>query len=269
MDPRPQETASKGLRPANGGRKDVSERVTVLEKACRKTPHCRIHGNVKEADTAKSKPGCPPAGPEGGQAIAEFAFAFPLQLFVMFAIMQLALLYVGKQVVSYASFSAARAALVGEDPADAYRRAETAAALACAPITGPTVEGSNFSLAALTADSAIITLPGWGPVPKSGISRRLKTAVSRIEYPSDGEVEVSVTHYYELTLPGVNYLFAWLADLGGQTPAPDATGPGGTTPRGYEAEFEDSVGIWNVRAPHMRLRETTRLAVPGGGIKAD
>jgi hypothetical protein len=237
----------------------------VLEKACRKTQHSRIQGNLKETDTAKRKPGFPPAGPEGGQAIAEFAFAFPLQLFVMFAIMQLALLYVGKQVVSYASFSAARAALVGEGPADAYRRAETAAALACAPITGPTVEGSNFSFAALTSDSATITLPGWGPVPKSGISRRLKTVVSPIEYPSAGEVEVTVTHYYELTLPVVNHLFAWLADLGGQVPAPDATGPGGTIPQGYEAEFEDSVGIWNVRAPHMRLRETTRLAVPGAG----
>ena len=66
------------------------------------------------SDTTESRPGYPPAGSQGGQAIAEFAFAFPLQLFVIFSIMQLSLVYVAKQVVTYASYSAARAAIVAE-----------------------------------------------------------------------------------------------------------------------------------------------------------
>lgn len=182
----------------------------------------------------------------------------------MFAIMQLAMVYVAKQVVTYASFSAARAALVGEDVDDAYRRASYSAAVLCAPITGTTVAGGNFSEAQLTRDDAMIALPGWGPIPKSGISRYLKTSVSRLDFPTDDEIEVTVTHYFELSFPGVNYMFAWLAGLGGAPrTGPDAFGPDGTSIFGDEGDFENSVGIWNVRAPHMRLRETTRLAIPG------
>jgi hypothetical protein len=210
----------------------------------------------------KDQPGFPPAGLQRGQALAEFAFAFPLQLLIMFAIMQLALLYVAKQVVSYASYSAARAAIVAESPAEAYLRAARASSLVCAPITGPTVEGGNF--AASEYQAAAIEVPGWGVIPKSGISALLKTHVSALTYPSPDEVEVTVTHYYELVLPVVNQVFSWLhrgAPPGGFA---DATGPGGTAAGGDEADFEDAAGIWNVRAPHMRLRETTRLAVPGG-----
>jgi len=180
----------------------------------------------------------------------------------MFAIMQLALLYVAKQVVSYASYSAARAALVAESPGEAYLRAARASALVCAPITGPTVEGGNFT--APECSAASVEVPGWGLVPKSGISALLKTHVSSLSYPASGEVEVTVTHYYELAFPVVNHIFAWLHR--GREPQgfADATGPTGTARIGDEGEFEQAVGIWNVRAPHMRLRETTRLAVPGG-----
>ena len=106
--------------------------------------------------------------------------------------------------------------------------------------------------------------PGWGLLSKSGISRRLKTHVSRLDYPAPGEVEVTVTHYYEMTLPLVNHIFAWLARGSRVEEMPDATGPLGTVARGDERAFEESVGIWNINAPHMRLRETTRLAIPGG-----
>ena len=207
---------------------------------------------------------------EEGQAMVEFAIAFPLQLLIMFAIMQLALVYVAKQVVSYASYSAARAAVVSDSPQDAYRRALRAGALICSPITGPTVEGSNFTASELLSDRNMIVVPGWGLLPKSGVSRRLKTHVSRLDYPAPGEVEVTVTHYYELTLPLVNHIFAWLARGERVEQAPDATGPLGTIARGDERDFEEAVGIWNVAAPHMRLRETTRLAIPGGqGIAED
>ena len=115
-----------------------------------------------------------------------------IPILIMFAIMQLALVYVAKQVVSYASYSAARAAVVSDSPQDAYRRASRAGALICSPITGPTVEGSNFTASELLSDRTMIAVPGWGLLPKSGISRRLKTHVSRLDYPTPGEVEVTV-----------------------------------------------------------------------------
>ncbi len=181
----------------------------------------------------------------------------------MFAIMQLALVYVAKQVVSYASFSAARAAMVADSPEDAYRRASRASALICSPITGDSVARSAFTAPELRSPANMIEVPGWGFVPKSGISRRLKTFVSRLDYPCPGEIEVTVTHYYELNLPVVDRVFAWLTRA-----APpkglDATGPLGTTAFGDEGSFENEVHIWDINAPHMRLRETTRLAVPGG-----
>lgn len=203
-------------------------------------------------------------GTEDGQAMAEFAIAFPLQLLIIFAIMQLAMVYVAKQVVSYASYQAARSAVVADDLNDAYVRASRASALICSPITGPTVAGSNFSVGELYSGDNMIEVPGWGLLPKSGISQRLKTHVSRLEsYPDRGEVEVTVTHYYELTLPLVNHVFSWLVGGEAAGDADEVTGPTGTTPYGGEREFEEAVGIWNVEAPHMRLRETTRLVIPG------
>jgi len=215
---------------------------------------------AKVCRKANTQPGFPPAGLQGGQALAEFAFAFPLQLLILFAIMQLALLYVAKQVVTYASYAAARAALVADSPAEAYATASRASALICAPITGTTVAGANVAGADLRA--AAIEVPGWGLVPKSGISRGLKTHVSHLDL-SAGEVVVTVTHYYELVFPVVNHIFAWLHRGAPPQGLPDATGPGGTAPYGHEEAFEEAVGIWSVRAPHMRLRETTRLAMPG------
>ena len=229
-----------------------------VAKSVLENPTPRRKGASLQA--SKSQPGFPPAGLQGGQAIAEFAFAFPLQLLVMFAIMQLALVYVAKQVVTYASYSAARAALVADSTDDAYARADRAGALICAPITGPTVAGANVSPGDLAA--ATISVPGWGAIPRSGISQGLKTYVSALQYPAPGEIEVTVTHYYELAFPVVNYAFAWL-HRGAGPAMPDATGASGTTPFGDEAAYEEDMGIWTVRAPHMRLRETTRLAIPG------
>ena len=75
------------------GRRGVSRVVTLLRQLCRKTPHQGRPEHCAHA-THDGESGLPPAGLEGGQAIAEFAFAFPLQLFVMFAIIQLAMIYV-------------------------------------------------------------------------------------------------------------------------------------------------------------------------------
>jgi len=206
---------------------------------------------------------------EGAQAMVEFAFAFPLQLLIMFAIMQLALIYVARQVVTYASYSAARAAMVTVDPRDAARRAARAAALVCSPITGGTVAGSAFTAGELTSPPNMIHIPGWGYLPKSGVSLQLKTYLSRLSF-TETTVTATVTHYYELLFPAVNYAFAWLAGApaGGLRPgAKDfdtAFGETGTDATADERRHERTVGIWNIRGSlHIRLRATTTLAIPG------
>lgn len=208
---------------------------------------------------------------EGGQALVEFAFAFPLQLLIVFGIVQLALIFVAKQVVQYASFAAARAAVVAETPDEAWSRAGRTAALICAPITGTTISGSNVSWADVTAGDAVITIPGWGQVPKSGISSRLKTFTHEPDFSVPGEVRVTVTHYYELPIPVVSKLFAWAAGSGQKegflydtTQYPTGMGAAGSTPEASEAAFESSTGIWNItRADHIRLRGTSVLVIAG------
>jgi len=84
-----------------------------------------------------------------GQAMTEFAISFPIVLITTLILMQLALMYQAKNVVTYAAFSAARAAIVyipaemdGEgkhsvnaDGGDKFDKIQQAAAMACVPIS--------------------------------------------------------------------------------------------------------------------------------------
>lgn len=136
---------------------------------------------------------------ENGQALVEFAVAFPVQLILTFGILQLAFLYSAHQVVHLASFKAARAALVYEDAGLAQQKADFAAAAICSGITGT----SGY------AGTADYDYPGWGKLNNSGVSRE-KTRVKILKgyYDIEDYVEVEVQHDYELAFPFVNYLFA-------------------------------------------------------------
>ncbi len=86
---------------------------------------------------------------ESGQAMTEVAVSFPVLLITTLILMQLALLYQAKNVVTYAAFAATRAAIVwipveagGEakhsinvDGGDKYDKIHQAAAMACVPIS--------------------------------------------------------------------------------------------------------------------------------------
>ena len=86
---------------------------------------------------------------ESGQAMTEVAVSFPVLLITTLILMQLALMYQAKNVVTYAAFSAARAAIVwipataeGEgkhtitiDGGDKWDKIHQAAAMACVPIS--------------------------------------------------------------------------------------------------------------------------------------
>ncbi len=99
---------------------------------------------------------------QDGQTLVEFAIAFPIQLMVVLGIIQLSLIFVAKQIVNYAAFSAARAELVKDDDvnnADRDRNAYKAASIICTAIAGPSAK-ANISVT--TDVYPLIRLPGWG-----------------------------------------------------------------------------------------------------------
>lgn len=65
--------------------------------------------------------------------MTEFAIAFPVLLFLVLAVIQLALVYNARQVVNYAAFSAARSLAVYPNQRE---KALDAAVLACVPVSG-------------------------------------------------------------------------------------------------------------------------------------
>jgi hypothetical protein len=84
-----------------------------------------------------------------GQAMAEFAISFPIVLITTLILIQLALMYQARNVVTYAAFAAARAAIVwipaetenegvheiNTDGGQKWNKIHQAASLACVPIS--------------------------------------------------------------------------------------------------------------------------------------
>jgi len=160
-----------------------------------------------------------------GQAVVEYAIAFPILLLLTLAIVQLAHLFVAKHVVSLASFYAARAALVGED----YERP---AKMACSLIAGPAGVGTGST----------ITLPGWGPLRGSAAAEAKTTVLSVNDVQTDYPAEtIEVRHQFELRIPVANALAYSLGDaLLGLEGLDDAT----------------------YGAPHLEIRSRTTLSRP-------
>jgi hypothetical protein len=167
------------------------------------------------------------------QALAEWAVVFPVQLFITLGVIQLGLVMVARNMVSYAAHAAARAELVGAD-------SHQAAAMICTPLTwgthgkraeraehdfGLTVKGEkdkdlDFPNPAWQGDTPPndtgvpdpkddIVLPGWGTLERSSLAM-LKTHTCTIT-PRDSDkdsVEVQVLFEYELIIPAVNCVFS-------------------------------------------------------------
>jgi Flp pilus assembly protein TadG len=182
---------------------------------------------------------------ENGAAMVEFALAFPLQLLVFLLGVQLCLIIVGKQVVNWAAFCAARAEVVGENPADA-------AAFACIPIGGVATSGS-----AQTAAS----LPGWeASSPDFGLlSQRAKekTLVEVLESRTagTGRVVARVRYSFEMMIPLANWVIFY--GLDGFNPGlvhMTSVEASGTVPN-------DAVATVIGGVPHLILQEETVLAM--------
>jgi hypothetical protein len=155
-----------------------------------------------------------------GQALVEFAVVLPLQLILVFGIMQLAFLYVSMLAVNYTAFRCARCAIVGEDNVelgqfqigtgpgatlgDEYTSANMTAAVVLAPLAG----NRTSDMVSVPPD---IEIPGWGPVKRSGLAA-WKTRV-RIDEELDPDtnelrtVTATVEFNQELVFPFVDGLF--------------------------------------------------------------
>jgi hypothetical protein len=182
---------------------------------------------------------------ESGAAMVEFAIAFPLQLLLFLLGVQLCLILVGKSVVNWAAFCAARAEVVGENPADA-------AAFACIPIGGAATAGGSFEPA---------SLPGWeASSPDFGVlSRRAKekTSVEVLEArgAGSGRVVVRVRYAFEMMIPLANWVIFYGLDGFNPGLVHFASVQGsGTVP-------DEGVATVVGGVPHLILQEETVLAM--------
>jgi len=167
-------------------------------------------------------------GGERGQALVEYAIVFPLQLMMTLAIIQLAHLFVAKQVLEYAAYCGARAKVVGLEDSEARR----AVVIPLSRVTGPS--------GATAIDE--IDLPGWGTLPRTGAAYE-KTAINFDSYDENG-VEVlrcRLEHEYELQVPVGNVVAEELANI-------------------FLLDESDVTRIGG--APHIRLRASCALPLP-------
>ena len=135
-----------------------------------------------------------------GQVIVEYAIVFPILLMITLVIIQLAHIFVAAQVINYAAFAAARAAIVGEDP-------DAAAALVCSRIAGTGGVGTGST----------VYLPGWGELPRS-LAAEIKTETfpitdERFQQEHPDAVTIEVTHDFELRVPVADMMVYRIGDI--------------------------------------------------------
>jgi len=139
------------------------------------------------------------------QALVEYAIVFPLQLMLTLVLIQLGHLFVAKQILDYAAFCGARAALVGLE----YEDAQKAAAIPISRIAGPSgVSEPNG-----------IEIPGWGTLRGSGAAIEKTSApygsfdVIQADMGGEPVVRCEIEHAYELRVPVGNVVSYTLGDV--------------------------------------------------------
>ena len=222
-----------------------------------------------------------------GTVMMEFVIAFPLLVVLMLGIFQFAQIWSARQVVHYAAFCAARAALVtvcgpggGSGPSSHWPRsqdlpyaglaaqfcqnsiaatrangvpgfarteAEWAGNKAAAQVCSWIVMGSSSSLS-----NQNLSIPKWGSVPGSGSAERKTRAV--VEQTSDWNIRATVEHDFALITPIVGPMIAWGLDPW------SAKNPWLVTTKDVTGDVH--AGLDDVPYPHIRLTETVWLPKP-------
>ncbi|MBN2711502.1 MAG: pilus assembly protein [Planctomycetes bacterium] len=131
-----------------------------------------------------------------GQAVVEFAIAFPLQLFITLAVAQLILIYISTLMVNYAAYRACRAEIVGGDP-------KVVVGVVLAPLTSRRSNGFTE----LASGVEKVNIPGWGDIRNSDMAQA-KTNVYVTSESDDHNVTLVVEYNQELIFPVVDSLFA-------------------------------------------------------------
>jgi hypothetical protein len=135
-----------------------------------------------------------------GQAMAEFAIAFPLQLFLTFGLLQLILIYVSTLLVNFAAFRACRAAVVAQKDEDPIAYARIAAQATLAPVAGSHLDDAD--------KVSPLKVPGWGErLNRSDISGA-KALVHAVGDPRGEDCTIVVEYDQELVFPIVDRIFA-------------------------------------------------------------
>ena len=183
---------------------------------------------------------CPKTtGRRSGVVTLEFVLAFPLILTLIMACMQFAHIWMGKQVVHYAAFCAARAALVCER-SEWQGAGQQAAEQVCAWVVNGMTEGETDK-----------TIPGWGEIPGSGgVGRKTRVTVDLV---GEWNVKAVVEHDFALIIPIAGPMIGWLVnpwDSGSEYAEQRADDTGNTG----DAD--------SIRSPHIKFVETVYLPKP-------
>ncbi len=167
-------------------------------------------------------------GEESATATLDFILTFPLFTMIILTVVQFALMVNARIVVSYATYTAARSAIVNTDGglAEAEAHAEAAAEISCLPISPQLVSGLTYPKPALAlllmhADENP-HLPGnefhrrWR---RSGGKHLYAQAATEVEitgadpegnFPPKVPVTVTVSHAFRLSVPYADRVFAAL-----------------------------------------------------------
>jgi len=178
-----------------------------------------------------------------GTVLMEFIMAFPIVLTLMLAVVQFAHICIARQVVHYAAYSAARAAMVTTE-AEAPTAATNAAARICSSIT----------LSESIADyNDRVNFPG----EKQAFSAaRRKTRVTVDFNSNPWNIKATVEHDFGLIVPIVGQMLGWGLTLWGDKPDD-----------GYKITKKDMtgnkyVGKDAIDYPHITLIETVLMSKP-------
>ncbi|MBU0610475.1 MAG: pilus assembly protein [Armatimonadetes bacterium] len=157
-----------------------------------------------------------------GQAATEFLIVFFVILFFVCSILQLALIFVARSAVDYASFCAARAAIVWyhkypdsrdlRGPTQALEMARRAAAIATLPISGRLSGGGSQEPTAACFEALAVVNTRM----KSWADRyRMSSAATEVSFvqgtgAKPGQpLTVRVVYWYRLYLPLVNRILGY------------------------------------------------------------
>ena len=100
------------------------------------------------------------------QALVEFAFVFPIMLFLVLGTIQLAYIAIAQYIVNYATFAAVRSEIVQDDPGESSNNVRLVAGLILLPTLGLSLFDVDVETSGNTVNVEVtywyrLVIPGW------------------------------------------------------------------------------------------------------------